>query len=132
MKFNKLGKKNRVLMLSFSVAGFLFSLAWSYFNARDFFSVPEPSWDIKLPLMVSTTGLFIISYFLFLFLYSKWSRDTAAHLENLYKQDRGILFEQYGRIFVRDERIKAMGSNPANIKRLSQTEMRKVYLSIKS
>lgn len=117
----------RLLILCISVAGAILFLLLTVESLINFFSVSNPSWQVKIPFMVSVTGLFVMVYILFLFYYSNWSKKTKSYLEFLYKIERRILYEKYNRIFVNEELLCNMGHNPKQIKRLSQRDKRDIF-----
>ncbi|RRJ54876.1 hypothetical protein EHV15_35470 [Paenibacillus oralis] len=120
-------KMLRHLAVSAATVGSVFFFIWTIINGINFFGVPNPSWKLKGPFMMSVTGLFLMVHALFLIFYSLWARKTKSDLEYIYKMDRRVLFEKYSRVFINEELIKNLGHNPRAMKKLSQKDKREVF-----
>lgn len=118
----------RYLAAIISFAGTIGFLSWTIVNAIKFFGVSNPSWQLKVPLMVSVTGLFLAIYVLFLIYYSYWSRKTKSLLVTLYRRDKRVLFEKYNRVFINEDLVNDLGHNPKMLRRLSQKDKRDVLI----
>lgn len=117
----------RYILYTVLTAASLLFLGCSILNTRKFLSVSDPSWEVKIPLMISITGAFLSGYVIFLMSYSKWSAKEKKRLKELYEQDHRILFEKYNRIFIDWDLIRAIGQKPNGINRLSQRDKREVF-----